>query len=68
MRLAGFNCRTYDGPILYARYIGYSIYNLWELSQDIIVNDKRNNFSRDAENVFEIDIFDYSTNKQSLKK
>ena len=68
MRLYGFNCRTYDGPILYARYIGYSLYNCWELSQDIIVNDKRNNFSRDSENVFEGDIYDYSTNKQSLKK
>jgi len=68
MRLVGFNCRSYDGPILYARYIGYSFRDCWQLSQDIIVNDKRNNFSRDAEHVFEIDIFDYSTNKQSLKK
>ena len=68
MRLVGFNCRSYDGPILYARYSGYSLRDCWQLSQDIIVNDKRNNFSRDAENVFEVDIFDYSTNKQSLKK
>ena len=68
MRLVGFNCRSYDGPILYARYIGYTFHQLWQLSQDIIVYDKRNNFSRDAEHVFEIDIFDYSTNKQSLKK
>ncbi len=68
MRLAGFNCRTYDGVILYARYIGYSLYDCWKLSQDIIVNDKRCNFQRDAEHVFEIDIFEYSTNKQSLKK
>lgn len=68
MRLVGFNCRSYDGPILYARYIGYSLYNCWELSNDIIVNDKRTNFSRDAEHVFEIDIYDYTTKKQSLKK
>ena len=68
MRLAGFNCRTYDGPILYARYIGYSLHDLWQLSQDIIVNDKRTTFQRDAEHVFDIDIYDYSTNKQSLKK
>ena len=68
MRLAGFNCRTYDGPILFARYIGYSLYDCWKLSQDIIVNDKRTSFQRDAENVFAIDIFDYSTDKQSLKK
>ena len=68
MKLAGFNCRTYDGPILYARYIGYSLHDLWQLSHDIIAEDKRNNFSRDAEHVFAIDIYDYSTNKQSLKK
>lgn len=68
MRLVGFNCRSYDGPILYARYIGYSFHDCWQLSQDIIVNDKRSNFSRDAEHVFEIDIYDYSTKKQSLKK
>lgn len=68
MRLCGFNCRSYDGPILYARYIGYSMHDCWELSRDIIQNDQRNSFSRDAEHVFEIDIYDYSTNKQSLKK
>jgi len=68
MRLVGFNCLTYDAPILYARYIGYSILDCFQLSQDIIVNDKRSNFTRDSKNVFEIDIFDYCTNKQSLKK
>ena len=68
MRLYGFNCRTYDGVILYARYIGYSLQECWQLSQDIIVNDKRNNFTRDSEHVFEGDIYDYSTDKQSLKK
>ena len=68
MRLFGFNCRTYDGVILYARYIGYSLRDCWQLSQDIIVNDKRNNFTRDAEYVFEGDIYDYSTDKKSLKK
>lgn len=70
MRLVGFNCLTYDGPILYARYIGYSLHDCWQLSQDIIVNDKRSNFSRDSKNVFDIDVYDYATgdNKQSLKK
>ena len=68
MRLVGFNCKSYDGPILYARYIGYSLHDLWQLSHDIIVEDKRTNFTRDAEHVFEIDVYDYSTNKQSLKK
>ena len=70
MRLVGFNCLTYDAPILYARYIGYSLYDCWQLSQDIIVHDKRANFTRDSANIFEIDVYDYLTgdNKQSLKK
>ena len=67
MRLVGFNSRSYDGPIMYGRYIGYNNYQLWELSQDMIKRDKRNPF-RDAENVFEIDVYDYSTDKKSLKK
>ena len=68
MRLVGFNCLSYDAPILYARYIGYTFKQCWELSQDIIVYDKRANFTRDSKNIFEIDVFDYTTNKQSLKK
>lgn len=67
MRLAGYNCRSYDAPILYARYIGYNNYQCWELSQDIIVRDNRSPF-RESENIFDIDIFDYSTDKKSLKK
>lgn len=65
-RLVGFNSRGYDAHILYARYIGYDNYQLWELSQDIIVREQRSPF-RDAENVFDIDVYDYSTKKQSLK-
>ena len=68
MKLAGFNCLTYDAPIMYAHYIGYTNYQKWELSRDIIQNDKRSNFVRDSKHIFAIDIFDYSTNKQSLKK
>lgn len=67
MRLAGFNCLSYDGPILYARYNGYTNEQLYELSQDIIVNDRRSPF-REARNVFYLDVFDYTTKKQSLKK
>ena len=66
MRLVGFNSRGYDAHILYARYIGYNNYQLWELSQDMIVREQRGPF-REAEHVFEIDVYDYSTKKQSLK-
>ena len=65
-RLVGFNSRGYDAHILYARYIGYNNYQLWELSQDMIVREQRGPF-REAEHVFEIDVYDYSTKKQSLK-
>ena len=57
-RLVGFNSRGYDAHILYARHIGYNNYQLWELSQDMIVREQRSPF-RDAEHVFEIDVFDY---------
>ena len=67
MRLVGFNCRNYDAHILYARWIGYSNYQLWELSQDMIVREQRSPF-RNAEQLFEIDVYDYSTDKKSLKK
>ena len=67
MKLVGFNCRNYDCKIMYARYLGYTNEQLFELSQDIIVNDNRS-VLREAESMFYIDVFDYSTNKQSLKK
>ena len=68
MRLVGFNCLTYDAPIMYAHYIGYTNYQKWELSKEIIENDNRSVFQRDAKHIFAIDIYDYSTKKQSLKK
>ena len=67
MRLVGYNCKNYDAHILYARWLGYSNYELWVLSQDMIIREKRSPF-RDAENIFEIDVYDYSTDKKSLKK
>lgn len=67
MKLVGFNCRSYDAKIMYARYLGWTNEQLFELSQDIIVNDNRT-LLRDAEGMFYIDVYDYSTNKQSLKK
>ena len=68
MKLAGYNCITYDAPIMYAHYIGFTNYQKWELSRNIIQNDKRNNFVRDSKHIFAIDIYDYCTTKQSLKK
>ena len=66
-RLVGFNCRRYDNHILYARLMGYSNEQLYELSQRII-GQSRNAFFGEAYNVSYTDVYDFSSKKQSLKK
>lgn len=67
MRLVGFNCRRYDNHILYARFMGYSIYELYQLSQKII-NGKPNAMFAEAYSLSYADVYDFSSKKQSLKK
>ena len=67
MKLVGFNCRRYDNHILYARYIGYSNMELFNLSQRII-NESRNCLFGEAYNISYTDVYDFSSVKQSLKK
>jgi len=69
-KLIGFNNRRYDNHILYARFLGYPLEGLFNLSQNIIFNDKHNNSSLfgEAYNLSYADIFDFSSKKQSLKK
>lgn len=51
-RLIGFNCRRYDNHILYARLMGYSNLQLYNLSQRIVNGSKRNDaFFGEAYNV-----------------
>lgn len=68
-RLVGFNCRRYDNHIMYGRYIGYTNEQLYELSQNII-NNNRNAMFREAYNISYTDVFDFASagNKQGLKK
>ena len=66
-RLVGFNCRRYDNHILYARLLGYSNKQLYDLSQKII-SGSPNCFFGEAYNVSYTDIYDFSSKKQSLKK
>ena len=68
-RLVGFNCRRYDNHILYARLMGYSNEQLYNLSQRIINGDK-NAFFGEAYNLSYTDIYDFASagNKKSLKK
>ncbi len=70
MRLVGFNNRRYDNHILYARYLGYSLEGLFNLSQQIVYNDKNNNQSLfgEAYNLSYADIYEFSSKKQNLKR
>lgn len=68
-RLVGFNCRRYDNHILYARLMGYSNEQLYNLSQKIISGNS-NCFFGEAYNVSYTDVYDFASagNKKSLKK
>lgn len=67
MKLVGFNNRRYDNHILYARFVGHSIEELFYLSQRIIDNDRTALFG-EAYNLSYTDIYDFSSKKQGLKK
>ena len=69
-KLVGFNNRRYDNHILYARYMGYSLEELFDLSQRIIVNAASNPSALfgEAYNVSYADIYDFSSKKQGLKR
>lgn len=69
MKLVGFNNRRFDNHILYARYLGYSVNELYILAQKIISrgNDKTIYFG-EAYNLSYADIYDFSSKKQGLKK
>lgn len=68
-RLIGFNNRRYDNHILYARMMGYSNEDLFELSKRIVDGSPNSLFS-EAYNLSYTDVYDFSSagNKKSLKK
>lgn len=72
-KLVGFNCRRYDNHILYARLMGYTNEQLYNLSQKIINIDKKHGgdcMFGEAYNISYTDIYDFASagNKKSLKK
>lgn len=72
-RLIGFNNRRYDNHILYARMLGWSNEEIYDLSYKITNSKKGQNqnlFFREAYNLSYTDIFDFASagNKKSLKK
>lgn len=68
-KIIGFNNRRYDNHIIYARLLGYSNAQLYNLSQRIVAGDK-NAFFGEAYNLSYTDIYDFASagNKKSLKK
>lgn len=70
-RLVGFNNRRYDNHMLYARILGYTEYQLYELSQEIInapKGESRQILFKEAYNISYTDVYDFCSKKQSLKK
>lgn len=67
-KLVGFNNRRYDNHILYARYLGYTNQQIYELSQKIVGKKTGNGFFKQAYNLSYTDVYDFAAKKQSLKK
>jgi len=67
-KLIGFNNRRYDNHILYARYIGYTNEQLFNLSTRIINSGNNDVLFREAYNLSYTDVYDFSNKKQGLKK
>lgn len=67
--LVGFNNLEYDNNILYARMMGYTNEELFELSTKLINNSKNATFY-EARNLSYTDVLDFASalNKKSLKK
>lgn len=67
LKLVGYNCRRYDNHILYARYLGYNNQQLYELSKKLIAGS-RNAMFQEAYDISYADIYDFTSDKKSLKK
>lgn len=68
-RLVGFFNRQYDNHILYGRMMGYSLFQLYELSQKLINGgDRKAGKFREAYALSHADVYDFSSKKQGLKK
>jgi hypothetical protein len=67
LRLVGFYNRRYDNHIVYGRFMGYNNAQLFALSQKLINNGSGAMFAA-AYNLSYADIWDFSSEKKSLKK
>ena len=67
-KLIGFNNRKYDNHMIYARYIGYTNYQLYDLSKRIIEEHASDALFREAYDISYSDVLDFSSVKQNLKE
>lgn len=67
MKLVGFHNRGYDNHILWARFLGATNEELYRLSQRLVSNDSNATFG-EAWGVSYADVYDFSSDKKSLKK
>jgi hypothetical protein len=67
LKLVGFYNRRYDNHICYGRYLGYTNEQLYDLSQRITSNSNNALFAA-AYSLSYTDIWDFSSEKKSLKK
>jgi len=70
LKLVGFNNRRYDNHILYARYLGFSVEELYRLSKKMTAagTTDKNIYFGEAYNISYADVFDFSSKKQGLKR
>lgn len=70
-KLVGFNNRKYDNHMLWACMLGYTVPQLYQLSQNLISpkegDTKRYTFG-EAYNISYTDVYDFAAKKMSLKK
>jgi len=66
-RLVGFYNRGYDNHIVYGKLLGKDVFELFQLSQKLINDDNYRGYN-EALNISYTDVYDYSSDKKSLKK
>lgn len=65
-KLVGYNNRRYDNHIIYARYLGWTNEQIYNLSQKLVSNSANGPFA-EAYNLSYMDIYDVLSIKKSLK-
>lgn len=67
-KLVGFNNRDYDNHMIFARSLGYTNAQLYDLSQRIIVERAKDAKFPQAYDLSYTDVYDFASKKQGLKK